>query len=921
MADKHMQAQGGRKAGPRLPRGGRGGLLQSAAMLIPPPGAVRAEPIPPSDHPRLRGTWPGPARWRHHAADLIAMSIGILLALPILLPEQLPLPGLRGADTEAVLRSWQLTLALRNGHWPPRWMPDALYGLGYPFWNFHGPLPYVGAALASLGQAGIEALRGALPAPLGGGGPEAAAGAVRMVAGTRVALGLWLVLAAIGAARLVRPWRPRAAWAAALLLPVAALLLAALEGPGAAPARLAQAALLPWALGAAIAIARGPGGGEPAAGLRWSVLLALLFSAEPRADRPWLALATLLGGLGWALVLRRRQRSARLPAPSAAEASPAFVGPATGSGASPLPLRTLLSPAGLRLWLARREQARWQQGEGGQGGAASAPVLLAGGGLLGLGLAAWFWLPALGEAGALQALDAAPAPLGGGRQVPANETMDRDALARYESLTGRLATLAAAPLPLALREAPAGGPALVQGAQAAPRPLGGGATLDRVTAGLREPARRDWRLVVAGDRRASLAFPVLWFPGWEAQVNGGRPRPTSAIESTGWLRLDLEAGECTADCSIVLRLGRSPLRAAAELVSLLAALLWLLLWLLDRRRRLLPSLLGLLLAWLLVSVLAWLLPRPNPGQAVLFAWLPGSGAPLPQAFPAGLTWEGARRAYRLVDAVFSLPDQGVPPAGPREARRDPGLVDAGGPLELRLQWRPAVAGLKVRAQWLPAAAPQLAWPGLVTQAEATGHVGQELLLRLEPPPVTADGLYIVRLRVEAEGRPLQVRDGGGADLYLGPLRLHRRPERLPAVSGTLAQLGELTLVKLEADALVEEDPRHRPLDAAEGPGPAFWLPVEATWKTGRTLTLNHRRSLRLLDAEGEVLAGLEGQPFGGILPTSLWQTGEPLVERLWLPLPDLPEAKARLRLEVEVFDGNSGESQGRVDQPTLIVAP
>lgn len=840
--------------------------------------------------------------------DLAAALLGLLLALPLLLPEQLPLPGLRGADTETVLRGWELALALRSGHWPPRWMPDALFGLGYPFWNFHGPLPYLGATLMGLGQAGIEALRGALPAQLvGEAGASAGASGAQLVAASRLNLALWLLLSALGAARLLRP--TRSALAAALLWPAAALLLASLEGPGAAPVRLAQAALLPWALGAAGAVLRAPEGGALAAGLRWAALLGLLFATEGQAGRPWLSLACAIGAPLLALVIRRRSGGTSAPA-----AGWGTVASATGgSGAKekvPSLLRVLLGPAALRRWLARREQRRWRlRGASGGDGAAA----LAGGSLLGLALAAWLWLPAAGEAGVLSR-QTGPVLLGGGRQMPPVESLDRDGLARYESLTGRLATLADAPLPAALGDAPDGGPALVQGAQAAPRLLGGGGRLEKVTAGLREPARRDWRLVVSGSQRASLAFPLLWFPGWEAQVNGGRPRPTSAVAGTGWLQLDLAPGECGADCAVVLRLGRSPLRAAAELVSLTAALVWLLLWLLDRRRRLLPPLVTLLLVWLLGSLLAWLLPRPDPAQAALFAWRPGSGAALPEALPEGLAWEGGRREVRLVDASFVRPVQvDANPPGPREARRDPGLVDAGAALELRLQWRPGVSGLEVSTDWLPAAAPRLGLEEVLAQATATGSVGQELLLTLEPPPLTPDGLYLIRLRVTANGKPLQAEGAGEGDVYLGPLRLRRLPERLPAISEQLAQLGELTLLSAKPGALLpaDEDPG---AEKGEKGAPAYWLPLELTWRAGQAPALNHRRALRLLDESGRQLAAVEGQPFGGILPTSLWPGGEPLQEEVLLPLESRPAADARLRLQVEVFDGGSGDSVGRTEQ-------
>ncbi len=37
-------------------------------------------------------------------------------------------------------RLHQLETALRDGHFPVRWMPDANYGYGYPFYNFYAPL-------------------------------------------------------------------------------------------------------------------------------------------------------------------------------------------------------------------------------------------------------------------------------------------------------------------------------------------------------------------------------------------------------------------------------------------------------------------------------------------------------------------------------------------------------------------------------------------------------------------------------------------------------------------------------------------------------------------------------------------------------------------------------------------------------------
>ncbi|MBC7261588.1 MAG: hypothetical protein H5T63_06210, partial [Chloroflexi bacterium] len=56
-----------------------------------------------------------------------------------------------GGDSPFLLvRLHQLVSLLRAGVFPPRWMPDAAYGFGYPFFNFYAALPYYVAALLKL---------------------------------------------------------------------------------------------------------------------------------------------------------------------------------------------------------------------------------------------------------------------------------------------------------------------------------------------------------------------------------------------------------------------------------------------------------------------------------------------------------------------------------------------------------------------------------------------------------------------------------------------------------------------------------------------------------------------------------------------------------------------------------------------------
>ena len=53
-----------------------------------------------------------------------------------------------GGDSPFLLiRTYELVENLRAGNFPARWMPDAAFGLGYPFFNYYAALPYYLAAV------------------------------------------------------------------------------------------------------------------------------------------------------------------------------------------------------------------------------------------------------------------------------------------------------------------------------------------------------------------------------------------------------------------------------------------------------------------------------------------------------------------------------------------------------------------------------------------------------------------------------------------------------------------------------------------------------------------------------------------------------------------------------------------------------
>jgi hypothetical protein len=82
-----------------------------------------------------------------HWLLLAALLLALLAAWPLLAGAGL-LNTRGGGDSPFLLqRLHQLEAALRDAHFPVRWMPDANYGYGYPFYHFYAPLSLYGTAV------------------------------------------------------------------------------------------------------------------------------------------------------------------------------------------------------------------------------------------------------------------------------------------------------------------------------------------------------------------------------------------------------------------------------------------------------------------------------------------------------------------------------------------------------------------------------------------------------------------------------------------------------------------------------------------------------------------------------------------------------------------------------------------------------
>jgi hypothetical protein len=84
---------------------------------------------------------------RRQAPFLAALLFGLLAAGPLLANAGFLLTRGGGDSPFLLQRLHELLAALAGGQLPARWMPNADYGFGYPFFNYYAALPYYLAAL------------------------------------------------------------------------------------------------------------------------------------------------------------------------------------------------------------------------------------------------------------------------------------------------------------------------------------------------------------------------------------------------------------------------------------------------------------------------------------------------------------------------------------------------------------------------------------------------------------------------------------------------------------------------------------------------------------------------------------------------------------------------------------------------------
>ncbi len=367
--------------------------------------------------------------------------------------------------------------------------------------------------------------------------------------------------------------------------------------------------------------------------------------------------------------------------------------------------------------------------------------------------------------------------------------------------------------------------------------------------------RQNWHMQT-GDDGATIIMPTMAWPGWRAVVDG-LPVELRPAPGSGQFMLSLPPGEH----ELTLTLADTAVRRVAELLSLGALLLTV--FLVVKARHPLRFERTSLAA--LISLAAFFL---------LFRFWPQ------QALSAGtLTWDFAQMAYLHHD------ESGIPFSSGTTLLRyeyDRESAAAGQPVTLTLHFSEANGDVVTVALGTPA----LTWPVFSPQAPpivAQSEVldSESLTISLPIPSNAPSGMVIPRVTLHA-GRPMMPSGRLRGDLFLRPLHISNA-ER-PAAGGA----------PLDVEAV---DVQLRDSEA---------LDVQLAWMTQEPLSHNYNASLLLVDEMGGWLAQLDTQPGYGFLPSSEWMPGVSINDWYVLELPEELPQESPLALVARLYEVDSG---------------
>jgi len=407
-------------------------------------------------------------------------------------------------------------------------------------------------------------------------------------------------------------------------------------------------------------------------------------------------------------------------------------------------------------------------------------------------------------------------------------------------------------------------------------------------------AREQWRITVAGDAPATVAAPTYFWPGWRGEADGA-PLAVRAADGLGWLAFDVPPGAHT----VTLWLDRTPLRAAAEVFSLLALIV--------------PS-----------GVAAY--RRAHTGELELkiraFGYSLRSFVLRPLSFVLGLLVLGFGILRFLPDAPPSPLPLNIDFDTLAYPHHDRVRFEGGFALtRLAYSVETAARGEAVTVQ---------------TEWDLARSVSAHFRLRL-PPPSSAQPPVAVTLPLapDPDGKarahftatlPADLAPG----LYFWSVELSDQGAVYPAVTATGRPRGLVYLAPLVVDdAGVSEASVEPPLadwgglvrvvTAAAGLEAGDTLLARVEWQALADLPKNYQVALRLLDSAGEEWArGGDVQTVAGYYPTALWRPGEVVVDAYRFALAGPGEPPGAYTLALSLYDVETLQPLGEARVPVAL---
>jgi hypothetical protein len=363
-------------------------------------------------------------------------------------------------------------------------------------------------------------------------------------------------------------------------------------------------------------------------------------------------------------------------------------------------------------------------------------------------------------------------------------------------------------------------------------------------------------IVKVGDSGATVLFPTMAWPGWVASVDG-QATSIQPAPGSGHIMLQLPSGDHT----IKLQLMRTPVRFFAELISL-GALLLLIFLVIKARGPWEASQTAVVIA---ITFFIFLLS---------FRFWPEKNLT-----PDTKTWDFVQMAFLHHD------QEGVPfNSGTTllSYEYDRETVGAGQELTITLHFSEANDDEITIALASPAVTRPIfdIQPSVIT--EETQTLNEKKIVFTMPIPANAPaGLFVPRLTMKV-GHPLMPSGKMRGDLFLQPLHIIN-----------------------EAAA----DSRNVPVDVQamdiQLRDPAV-LDVQLVWSTQEQLSHNYNVSLLLIDSAGNWFSQLDAQPAYGFLPSSEWYPGVTVNDWLALGLPEQLPQDDPLALVARLYEVDTG---------------